>query len=217
MGKRSSFVRKVWTEAEKDRLRELAGQGFGLRAIAAELGRSYGSVKERAHVMGVTYSVELKRELVREATKAAAARPENRRRLVEQCRANARKPEQIERARALGRWATANILRDPEVKARNRAACGEGSRRYHAARMAWLPHAKRQRYASLRSMHSAATAKEMILAELAAEKAAEVARIAALTPFERQLERAKKVGFIERPRLVANDYSYSLIGSSLAL
>lgn len=44
----------AWSTRELERLRELAAAGAGLAAIAAELGRSPGSIRSRAHALRIS-------------------------------------------------------------------------------------------------------------------------------------------------------------------
>lgn len=81
-----------------------------------------------------------------------------------------------------------------------------------------IPAAYRDLYRQMRAKHlTPAEAEAAVHLQVQRDKAAEAARWAALTPFERTLERARKHGITERPRLVANEPSYSLTGDSLGL
>jgi len=47
------MLRHAWTPDDEAALKQLAGQGMHLRAIALRLKRSESSIKKRAHELGV--------------------------------------------------------------------------------------------------------------------------------------------------------------------
>ena len=115
----------------------------------------------------------------------------------------AKDEELQERRRAYGRYAYATFLSKPEVREKNRQAVRERSAKtQRAKRMAWCPEKYWDDYRHLRKSKklTAAEARQVILASIAAEKENERARIARLSPFERQELALKRGG-----QLIAND------------
>lgn len=79
--------------------------------------------------------------------------------------------------------------------------------------LAWCPKEWRSRYHSLRSRHGAAEAKRLVLSEINAKRCEEMARLEAMSPFERQMEALKNgARLIAKPTYQRPDYDFTLGG-----
>lgn len=220
-----------FTTEDDQAIRDGAAKGLFHRQVAEQLQRTKHAVELRARRIGVSFYTPEKQRL--SAIRAVQTRnPENHSRGMREKRwTPERRAAMAERMRRLyaegltGNFGCKGLKRSPEAVARIKA----GALRSHAEKprpnsLHWLPDHKIHRYEYLRRKLGLERARLTMRAELAAERAAanaaaaaaEAARLASMTPFERQLERARKFGITERPRLVANDLTFSPVGCALA-
>ncbi len=143
-------------------------------------------------------------------------RPEVKKDLAERIQRTAAKltPDQIEARRARGRHVAATVLHRPDVAARSNSP--EAKARAGRARtntvLAWCPPEYRARYRALKDSQliRAPEARRMIEEEIARD---ERQRLAAMTPFERQLEWVRNGGaLVAKPDLRKADHSFTLGG-----
>lgn len=95
-----------------------------------------------------------------------------------------------------------------------RATRAEATARMVAAKMAWCPPQYRAYDDKLRAERFTLAERKVLVADLAALD--ERRRLAALTPFERQLERARIAGISERVAMPSRVHGFSLTGGSLS-
>lgn len=183
----------------RDRLPELDALIEG-GALRADLCAHFGCSENALHQALSQYGRRLRVDAVREQRAAFM-------------RSLLNDPEKVAR----GKRVNAAAKRTPEYRLKRAAIMRENWKRPEfRARQVEL---QRQRMLAKSVDERRAMALKANAARNEAKRAAEAeaARLAAMTPWERTLERAKRVGIIERPVLVANDREYSLTGCGLAL
>ena len=110
----------------------------------------------------------------------------------------------------LGAWRTT-----PEGARRHAEMNRQKGRKRTEALLAWCPQERLKRYCALRDRLGAPEAKRRVLAEIAQ---AERDRLAAMTPFERQLEAVRNgARVVEKVRVPGREYGFSLTGCSAGM
>lgn len=218
------MARFAWTPERVQFLRDKLAVDFTGYEIAAELGCSINALRVKMNKLGLHVSEAARSRGTSAAGKRRWSDPARRRRYNEALYRAWQSPEaEARRARAAAyarsQWSDGTIkgyVRTPETRRRQ----SEAQKAAIRAKFAWLPDELRPFYKRLRGRLGNVEAKRLTLIEIDRRKqeaiAAEAARIAAMTPWERQLERARKFGIVERPRFAANDLTFSPVGCALA-
>jgi len=180
-----------WTSEADNELRDMVAAGMGYPAIAAAVGRTVTAVRQRGCDLGLRIAPHV---VLAQNVAAAHKRsndPAYKAAHRAGCLTRTRDPEFVEKLRANMRKTRAAYLYDPEIKARRCAAIAGGVGARNEKNMAWCPTAHRTEYLRLVRMKgvTAADARRMVEDDIALFNAR---LVAAMTPFERLLERARR-------------------------
>lgn len=204
--------RNRWNEADTARLRQMVADNVPGPEIARTLGRSRRSIGLKMSKLGLSFDPAVIRARSAARAKRMSTDADILARRKAACKrswedAPDRRAIASARARQQGHFRSVNgVPKPPQQVARMRVAL----KAFHARRLAWLPDDWRETYQRLVKRVGQDQAKRTILDRIAAKEAA---RIAAMTPFERQLEAVRKgAKVITRPVLRAPEYAYTLGG-----
>lgn len=210
-------ARRFWTEEERALLERMAADGCGARAVAAALGRGLRGVLTYASKHGIRFDREAGYARMATAARVRHADPAFQQKHSKACA----RSWTLERRAAQSHIAIENgngarlkaALQLPEAQARRNAA----NRARGERQLAWCPKDRLDEYRCLMRTPGirAAEAKRIVLDDIAAK---ERARLAAMTPFERQLERLRQGARLEeRVYLTTPEHEFTLGGVSAGM
>ena len=201
--------RRLWSEADDAKLRELMAADRTRAEIAEVLHRTVNSVKERSHRLRISFSAESLRRTRSAAATALAADPMYRVKQAMGCkhawrnaderRAEARK-KSIERD-SIG-LCRSIVMADPEKHAARIAKARSSMLKIGASRIAWCPEERRDEYRKLMHSVGAAEARRQIESTM--------------TAFERTLAKARsgEIRLVERVYAPVSNGSFDVMTES---
>ena len=174
---------------------------------------SAGAARCQKHANAVHNRTPAMREQARQHLAARQASGINRNDAATAARLKARYADPARRAQLAAAGEIGRANRTPEGSARGYAKQSATKAAMREQRLAWCPAERRGEFAKLSRKLGVAEAMRVILEDIATQKRR---RLAAMTPFERQMDAlARGATLTTKPVMRKADHAFSLTGSSM--